>query len=149
MKIQLKILDARIGGEWPLPQYATADSAGMDLRACLDHAIELAPGETRMVSAGIAVFVADPNYAAILLPRSGMGAKGLVLGNLVGLIDADYQGPITMALWNRSSASLSIAPGDRVAQLVLIPIARAQFELVESFVATERGGGGYGHTGKS
>jgi dUTP pyrophosphatase len=149
MRIQLKILDPRIGGEWPLPQHATAMSAGMDLRACLQETICLQPGETRMVSAGIAVFVADPNYAAVLLPRSGMGAKGLVLGNLVGLIDADYQGPITMALWNRTEQAINIAPGERVAQLVLIPIARAEFDVVESFLATERGTGGYGHTGVS
>jgi dUTP pyrophosphatase len=149
MKIQLKILDPRIGGLWPLPEHATAMSAGMDLRACLEGPVSLAPGETKMVSAGIAVFVADPNYAAIILPRSGMGAKGLVLGNLVGLIDADYQGPITMALWNRTDQAISIAPGDRVAQLVLMPIARAEFEIVDGFPASERGAGGYGHTGKS
>jgi dUTP pyrophosphatase len=149
MNVQLKILDARIGSDWPLPTYATADSAGIDLRACIDGPLTLAPHQTVMVSAGIAVYLADPNYAAVLLPRSGLGAKGLVLGNLVGLIDADYQGPITMACWNRSDQEISIAPGDRVAQLVVLPIARAQFQLVETFIATARGAGGYGHTGVS
>lgn len=147
MKVQLKILDERIGSLWPLPTYATADSAGVDLRACIDEAIILAPGETRMVSSGIAAYLADANYAALILPRSGLGAKGLVLGNLVGLIDADYQGPITMACWNRSSVAIDIQPGDRIAQLVVVPIARAQFEVVHDFVATVRGSGGYGHTG--
>jgi dUTP pyrophosphatase len=148
MKLQLKVLDSRIGALWPLPGFATPDSAGLDLRACVDAPITLAPGEVRMVSAGIAIYLADANYAAVLLPRSGLGAKGLVLGNLVGLIDADYQGPITMALWNRSSVEIAIAPGDRVAQLVVLPIARPSFELVESFVASTRGAGGYGHTGQ-
>jgi dUTP pyrophosphatase len=147
IKIQLKILDTRIGRDWPLPSYATPASAGVDLRACLDAPRTLAPGETVMVSAGICAFIADANFAAVILPRSGTGAKGLVLGNLVGLIDADYQGPITMALWNRSQVEITVNPGDRVAQLVVLPIARAQFELVNDFVATERGAGGYGSTG--
>ena len=145
--LQLKILDARIGTLWPLPNYATAASAGMDLRACIEQELTLAPGETSMVSAGIAVYLSDANFAAVLLPRSGLGAKGLVLGNLVGLIDADYQGPINMACWNRSNAAFTIQPGDRVAQLVVLPIARVAFQIVDDFAATERAGGGYGHTG--
>ena len=145
--LQLKILDARIGTLWPLPSYATIASAGMDLRACIAQELTLAPGETAMVSAGIAVYLNDANFAAVLLPRSGLGVKGLVLGNLVGLIDADYQGPINMACWNRSSTAFTIQPGDRVAQLVILPIARVTFQIVDEFVATERGNGGYGHTG--
>ena len=145
--LQLKILDARIGTLWPLPSYATVASAGIDLRACITQELTLAPGETAMVSAGIAVYLHDANFAAVLLPRSGLGAKGLVLGNLVGLIDADYQGPINMACWNRSSTAFTIQPGDRVAQLVVLPIARVAFQIVDDFVATERGNGGYGHTG--
>ena len=145
--LQLKILDPRIGTVWPLPGYATAASAGMDLRACIAQELTLAPGETTMVSAGIAVYLNDANYAAVLLPRSGLGAKGLVLGNLVGLIDADYQGSITMACWNRSSTAFTIQPGDRVAQLVVLPITRVAFEIVDDFVATDRAAGGYGHTG--
>ena len=145
--LQLKILDARIGTLWPLPSYATVASAGIDLRACITQELTLAPGETAMVSAGIAVYLNDANFDAVLLPRSGLGAKGLVLGNLVGLIDADYQGPINMACWNRSSTAFTIQPGDRVAQLVVLPIARVAFQIVDDFVATERGNGGYGHTG--
>jgi len=147
LDVALKILDARLGQLWPLPEYATDASAGLDMRACLDGEIQLAPGETRMISAGISIYLADPNYAAMLLPRSGLGAKGLVLGNLVGLIDADYQGPLLMACWNRSAAPISIAPGDRIAQLIIVPIARARFRIVEQFDATVRGSGGYGHTG--
>lgn len=147
LDVALKILDARIGQLWPLPGYATDASAGLDLRACLDDEITLAPGETRMISAGISIYLANPNFAAMLLPRSGLGAKGLVLGNLVGLIDADYQGPLQMACWNRSSLPISIAPGDRIAQLIIVPVTRARFKLVEQFEATERGSGGYGHTG--
>ena len=145
--LQLKILDPRIGTLWPLPSYATIASAGMDLRACITEELTLAPGETAMVSAGIAIYLNDANFAAVLLPRSGLGAKGLVLGNLVGLIDADYQGPINMACWNRSSTAFTIEPGDRVAQLVVLPIARVNFQIVDDFVATERASGGYGHTG--
>ena len=145
--LQLKILDARIGTLWPVPSYATAASAGLDLRACIAQELTLAPGETAMVGAGIAVYLSDPNFAAVILPRSGLGAKGLVLGNLVGLIDADYQGPITLACWNRSTTALSIQPGDRVAQLVVLPIARVAFQIVDDFVATERASGGYGPTG--
>ena len=147
LDVALKILDARLGTIWPLPSYATDASAGLDLRACIDSDIQLAPGETRMISAGISIYLADPNYAAMILPRSGLGAKGLVLGNLVGLIDADYQGPLLMACWNRSAAVLDIAPGDRIAQLIIVPIARARFTIVEHFDATTRGSGGYGHTG--
>lgn len=145
--LQLKILDTRIGTLWPMPNYATPASAGMDLRACIEVELTIAPGETAMVSAGIALYLSDPNLAAVLLPRSGLGAKGLVLGNLVGLIDADYQGPITMACWNRASTAFTIQPGDRVAQLVVLPIARVEFQIVDEFIATERASGGYGHTG--
>jgi dUTP pyrophosphatase len=145
--VQLKILDARLGAEWPLPNYATAQSAGMDLRACMDEELVLRPGVTHMVSSGIAIYINDPGYAALVLPRSGLGARGLVLGNLVGLIDADYQGPLMMACWNRSQADLSIQPGDRIAQLMLVPIARMRFEQVAEFQTSARGAGGYGHTG--
>ena len=145
--LQLKILDPRIGTLWPLPSYATIASAGMDLRACIAQDLTLAPGETAMVSAGISIYLNDANFAAVLLPRSGLGAKGLVLGNLVGLIDADYQGPINMACWNRASSAFTIQPGDRVAQLVVSPIARVKFEIVDDFVASKRASGGYGHTG--
>lgn len=145
--VKFKILDARIGSEWPLPNYATAMSAGMDLRACLDAPLQLEPGQTVMVSSGIAVFLDDPDFAGVVLPRSGLGVKGLVLGNLVGLIDADYQGPITMACWNRAQQTLSIQPGERIAQFVVLPIARARFVQVTEFNASARGAGGYGHTG--
>ncbi len=146
-RLQLKILDTRIGTLWPLPSYATPASAAMDLRACIDQPVTLAPGETVMVSAGIAIYLHDANLAAVILPRSGLGAKGLVLGNLVGLIDADYQGPITLACWNRADVPITISPGDRVAQLMVMPIARLDFEIVDDFIATQRGSGGYGHTG--
>jgi dUTP pyrophosphatase len=147
MQIALKILDARLGRDWPLPAHATAGSAGMDLRACIDAPVQLDPGQTSMISAGIAIYIANPGYAAIILPRSGLGAKGLVLGNLVGLIDSDYQGAITMACWNRAAEPFTISPGDRIAQLVILPVTQAQFVLVDSFEVSSRGDGGYGHTG--
>ncbi len=147
--IQVKILDSRIGAEFPLPKYETQDSAGLDLRACVDASMEIAPGQTILIPTGISIYIGDPNLAAVILPRSGLGHKhGLVLGNLVGLIDADYQGPLMISCWNRGQNSYNIAPGERIAQLVFLPVVRAQFELVTEFVETERGAGGFGHSGK-
>lgn len=149
MKIQLKKLDPRIGNEFPLPSYATLGSAGMDLRACIDDAIVIAPGETVLIETGIAIHLEDKNYAAVILPRSGLGHKhGIVLGNLVGLIDSDYQGPLMVSLWNRSAQSYTIEPGDRIAQLVIVPVVQAQFDIVDEFNQSNRGEGGFGHTGK-
>lgn len=148
LDVELKILDPRLGAEFPLPDYATAQSAGMDLRAMLDAPLTLAPGEAQLVPSGIAIHIGDAGLCAVILPRSGLGHKhGLVLGNLVGLIDADYQGPLMISLWNRSANPLTIAVGDRVAQLVFMPVARARFCRVEEFAASERGEGGFGHTG--
>lgn len=147
--VQLRTLDPRIGREIPLPEYATEGSAGLDLRACLDHPASLGPGDTRLVGTGLAVHVADPGYAAVILPRSGLGHRhGIVLGNLVGLIDSDYQGEILVSCWNRGRERYVIEPGERIAQLVVVPVARARFELVEAFPETERGTGGFGHTGR-
>lgn len=148
-KIQLKILDPRLGEEFPLPHYATDGSAGMDMRACIDEALEMAPGETHLIPTGMAIHVADPNLAAILLPRSGLGHKhGIVLGNLVGLIDSDYQGQVFVSCWNRGNQSFTVKPGERIAQMVIVPVVHADFEIVEDFVASERGAGGFGHTGR-
>lgn len=148
-KIQLKILDARIGKEFPLPTYATTGSAGLDLRACLDTTLQLASGETQLIPTGVSIYIADPAVAAVLLPRSGLGHKhGIVLGNLVGLIDSDYQGPLMISCWNRGVDSFSIQPGDRIAQLVFVPVIQTEFELVAEFNTSERGTGGWGHTGK-
>ena len=148
-RLDVRILDARIGSEFPLPEYATAASAGMDLRAMLEAPLTLEPGATTLISSGLAIHIADPGLAAIVLPRSGLGHKhGIVLGNLVGLIDADYQGPLMMSVWNRSQAAFTIQPGDRLAQLVLVPIVRATLNLVDEFVASDRGAGGFGHTGR-
>jgi dUTP pyrophosphatase len=148
-KIQLKILDPRLGGEFPLPHYATDGSAGMDMRACIDTALEMAPGETQLIPSGMAIHVEDPNLAAILLPRSGLGHKhGIVLGNLVGLIDSDYQGQVFVSCWNRGNESFTVKPGERIAQMVIVPVVHADFEIVEEFVASERGAGGFGHTGR-
>lgn len=147
--VQLRTLDPRIGREIPLPEYATEGSAGLDLRACLDHPASLEPGDTLFVRTGIAIYVADPGYAAVILPRSGLGHRhGIVLGNLVGLIDSDYQGEILVSCWNRGRERYVIEPGERIAQLVVVPVARARFELVEAFPETERGTGGFGHTGR-
>jgi len=146
--IELKILDARLGTEFPLPDYATALSAGMDLRAMLDAPMTLAPAEAQLIPTGLAVHIGDPQLCAIILPRSGLGHKqGLVLGNLVGLIDADYQGPLMVSAWNRGQNPLSITPGDRIAQLVFMPVTRTRFRIVEEFEQSARGGGGFGHTG--
>ncbi len=147
-EIELKILDARLGTEFPLPDYATALSAGMDLRAMLDAPMSLAPGEAQLIATGLALHIGDPQLCAIILPRSGLGHKqGLVLGNLVGLIDADYQGPLMVSAWNRGQNPLSITPGDRIAQLVFMPVTRTRFRIVEEFEQSARGGGGFGHTG--
>jgi deoxyuridine 5'-triphosphate nucleotidohydrolase len=148
-KIQLKILDRRLGSEFPLPHYATAGSAGMDMRACVDAPLEIAPGETHLIPTGLAIHVEDPGLAAILLPRSGLGHKhGIVLGNLVGLIDSDYQGQVYVSCWNRGSESFTVAPGERIAQMVIVPVVHADFEVVDDFVASDRGGGGFGHSGR-
>jgi len=149
-KIEVKILDQRIGDEYPLPQYATNGSAGLDLRACLDEPLQLATGQSELIPTGIAIHIADPSMAATILPRSGLGHKhGIVLGNLVGLIDSDYQGPLMVSCWNRGNDHYTIHPGDRIAQLVFVPIIRAEFDIVDDFVATERGEGGFGSSGKA
>ena len=148
-KIQLKILDPRLGNEFPLPHYATDGSAGMDMRACLDAPLELAPGDTHLIPTGLAIHVADTGLAAVLLPRSGLGHKhGIVLGNLVGLIDSDYQGQVFVSCWNRGKNTFIVEPGERVAQMVIVPVVRAELEIVEDFDASERGAGGFGHTGR-
>jgi dUTP pyrophosphatase len=146
--IELRILDPRIGGEFALPDYATAASAGIDLRAMPERSMELAPGETQLLATGIAIHISDPNLCAVIVPRSGLGHRhGIVLGNLVGLIDADYQGPLMVSCWNRGATPFTINPGDRIAQLVFVPIVRAQFSIVTAFAQSERGAGGFGHTG--
>ncbi|MFL6563926.1 MAG: dUTP diphosphatase [Burkholderiales bacterium] len=146
-KLEVKILDERIRGM--LPHYATAGAAGLDLRACIDKELRLEPGDSRLVSSGIAIHVADPGYAAIILPRSGLGAKrGIVLGNLVGLIDSDYQGPLMVSVWNRGREPFTVQPMDRIAQLVVVPVVQVEFEVVEDFAASARGAGGFGSTGK-
>lgn len=148
--VQVKILDLRIGKEFPLPRYETNEAAGLDLRACLDKSLTIEPGQTHLIPTGIAVYIGDPHIAGVILPRSGLGHKhGLVLGNLVGLIDADYQGPLMVSCWNRGQLTYTIEPGDRIAQLVFLPVVRAQFEIVEDFTATQRGAGGFGHSGKN
>ncbi len=148
-KIDLKILDPRVGNEFPLPAYATEGSAGLDLRACLDQALTVAPGETHLVPTGLAIHIADNCLAATILPRSGLGHKhGIVLGNLVGLIDSDYQGQLMVSVWNRGQSTFTIEPGDRIAQLVFVPVVQAEFNLVEDFSATDRGEGGFGHSGR-
>ena len=149
-KIQIKILDERMGKQIPLPTYATDGSAGMDLRACLDQTMELKAGATELISTGIAIHIADHHMAAVILPRSGLGHKhGVVLGNLVGLIDSDYQGPLMVSCWNRSHQSYQIQPGERIAQLVIVPVLRVMFEVVTAFEETARGEGGFGHTGQT
>ena len=148
-QIELKILDPRIGNEFPLPEHATAGSAGMDLRACIDQPLVIEPGETQLIPTGIAIHIADPKLAATILPRSGLGHKhGIVLGNLVGLIDSDYQGPLMVSCWNRSNEPFTLEPGERLAQLVFLPVVQATFEIVDSFDSSERGEGGFGHSGK-
>jgi dUTP pyrophosphatase len=148
--IQLKILDGRIGTLYPLPDYATEGAAGMDLRACLDATLRLHPGQTELLPTGIAIHISDPSLAAVLLPRSGLGHKhGVVLGNLVGLIDSDYQGQLYVSCWNRGDKVFAIEPGERIAQMVFVPVVRAAFEVVDDFVDSNRGAGGFGHTGRA
>ncbi len=147
-KLQVKVLDKRIGAEFPLPQHATDGSAGVDLRACIGEPLELRPGETQLLPSGIAIYLADPGYAAIVLPRSGLGHKhGIVLGNLVGLIDSDYQGQVLVSMWNRGQTAFTIQPGERIAQLVVIPVAQVEFDVVDEFIATDRGADGFGSSG--
>lgn len=148
--VQIKILDPRLGAEFPLPEYATAGSAGMDLRACLEESLTVSPGETHLIPTGFAMHMEDTGMAAVILPRSGLGHKhGVVLGNLVGLIDSDYQGQVFVSCWNRSSAPFTVEPGARIAQLVFVPVVLADWEFVKEFDASDRGGGGFGHTGHS
>jgi dUTP pyrophosphatase len=146
--IKLKILDKRFGTDYPLPQYATSGSAGLDLRACLDNDLIMSPGQVELIPSGIAIHIEDSKFAAMILPRSGMGHKhGIVLGNLVGLIDSDYQGEIMISCWNRGAKTVTIAPGERIAQLIIVPVLQANFEIVSDFVTSKRGQGGFGHTG--
>ena len=146
--LQVKILNAKIGKDIPMPSYSTPGSAGMDLRACLEESLDLAPTETSLIPTGVAIFVADPGYAALILPRSGLGHKhGIVLGNLVGLIDSDYQGELMISAWNRSSSNFTIEPGDRIAQLIVVPVQQVEFSIVSEFLSTERGTGGFGSSG--
>ncbi|MEG9489033.1 dUTP diphosphatase [Mannheimia indoligenes] len=148
-QIDLKILDSRIGTEFPLPTYATEGSAGLDLRALVNEPLTVKAGETVLIPTGISIYIADPNLAAVILPRSGLGHKnGIVLGNLVGLIDSDYQGPLMVSLWNRSQDDFTVNIGDRIAQLVFVPVVQANFNIVQDFEQTERGEGGFGHSGK-
>jgi dUTP pyrophosphatase len=146
--LQVKVLDARWGTEWPLPEYATEASAALDLRAALDAPLELAPGDAALVPTGLAIHLADPMLCALVLPRSGLGHRhGIVMGNGTGLIDADYQGPLMVSTWNRGGAPFTIAPGDRIAQLLVLPIVRATLQVVDTFPESARGAGGFGHTG--
>ncbi len=148
-KIQLKLLDPRLGDEFPMPHYATDGAAGMDMRACLKTPLELGPGDTALIPTGMAIHIEEPGLAAMLLPRSGLGHKhGIVLGNLVGLIDSDYQGQVFVSCWNRGKDSFTVQPGERIAQMVIVPVVHADFEVVEEFNATQRGEGGFGHTGR-
>ncbi|MCW8908794.1 MAG: dUTP diphosphatase [Sedimenticola sp.] len=148
-EIQLKILDDRLGSDFPLPAYATEGSAGMDLRAMLPEALQIAPGETQLIPTGMAIHVEDPKLAAVILPRSGLGHKhGIVLGNLVGLIDSDYQGQLFVSCWNRGDRPFLIEVGERIAQLVIIPVVHASFEIVQEFQTSQRGSGGFGHSGR-
>lgn len=147
--LKVRILDRRVGTEFPLPAYATAGSAGLDLRACLDAPLALEPGQAELIPTGMAIHVADPGLAAVILPRSGLGHKhGIVLGNLVGLIDSDYQGQLMVSCWNRGREPFTIRPGERIAQLVVVPVVQVALEVVESFEDSARGGGGFGHSGR-
>lgn len=147
-KVALKILDARIGSKFPLPRYGTAGAAGLDMLACVNEPLRLNPGDTTLIPTGIAIHIGDPSLAAVLLPRSGLGHKhGIVLGNLVGLIDSDYQGQVFVSCWNRGREAFTIEPGDRIAQMVFVPVVQAEFEIVPDFEASRRGAGGFGHTG--
>ncbi len=147
-RIQLKVLDPRVGKDFPLPEHATEGSAGVDLRACIDAPLEIAPGQTELIPTGMAVHIEDPALAAMILPRSGLGHKqGIVLGNLVGLIDSDYQGQLFVSCWNRSDAVFTMEPGLRLAQMVIVPVVQVDFDVVDEFTASDRGAGGFGHTG--
>jgi dUTP pyrophosphatase len=147
--VQLKILNPKLGEEIPLPQYATQGSAGLDLRACLEEPLTVLPGMTHLIPTGLAIYIEDPSLAAIILPRSGLGHKhGIVLGNLVGLIDSDYQGELMVSCWNRGKEPFTMAVGERIAQLVIVPVVQAQFEIVTAFQSSSRGEGGFGHTGR-
>ncbi|MFO1375647.1 MAG: dUTP diphosphatase [Steroidobacteraceae bacterium] len=147
--LKVRVLDPRLGSDWPLPAYATQGSAGLDLRACIDAPLVLEPGRSELVPTGLAIHLDDPGLAAVLLPRSGLGHKhGVVLGNLVGLIDSDYQGPVMVSLWNRGAAAFTVAPGERIAQLVVVPVVQVSLEVVESFEASARGAGGFGSSGR-
>jgi len=148
-ELEVRILDPRLGDQWPLPDHATAGSAGIDLRACLEKTLALEPGKTALVPSGLALNLADPTLAAVILPRSGLGHKqGLVLGNLVGLIDSDYQGQVMISCWNRGEATITMEPGDRIAQLVVVPVVQVRLRPVEAFEQSERAAGGFGHTGR-
>jgi dUTP pyrophosphatase len=148
--LKVRVLDARIGTTWPLPTYATAGSAGLDLRAVIDAPLDLAPGATSLLPTGLAIHIDDPGHAAMILPRSGLGHKhGIVLGNLVGLIDSDYQGQLMVSCWNRGSTAFTIQPGERIAQLIIVPVLQVQLQVVEDFSASARGAGGFGHSGRS
>jgi len=149
MQLQYKVLDPRVGTEFPLPAYATEGSAGLDLRAMVQASTTIEPGQTLLLPTGLAIYIADPGYAGMILPRSGLGHKhGIVLGNLVGLIDSDYQGELMVSCWNRGQQTFTIEPGDRIAQLVIVPVLQVGLEKVEDFVETQRGAGGFGHSGK-
>lgn len=149
-RLQIKVLDTRLGDEFPLPAYATDGSAGLDMRACVDEPLVLEPGKTELIPTGMAIHLGDPGLAAVLLPRSGLGHKhGVVLGNLVGLIDSDYQGQVFVSCWNRGSEPFTINPGERIAQMVIVPVVQAALEIVEEFEESERGDGGFGHTGRA
>ena len=148
--LRVRILDARMGSQFPLPAYATEGSAGLDLRACLDAPLLLAPGQAELLPTGLAIHVEDPGLAAVILPRSGLGHRhGIVLGNLVGLIDSDYQGQLMVSCWNRGSEPFTVNPGERIAQLILVPVVQVQLEVVQDFAASRRGAGGFGHSGRS
>jgi dUTP pyrophosphatase len=149
-ELTVRVLDARLGSTWPMPAYATAGSAGLDLRALIDSPLELAAGATTLLPTGLAIHIDDPGLAAVILPRSGLGHKhGIVLGNLVGLIDSDYQGQLMVSCWNRSATSFTIAPGERIAQLVIVPVVQVALKVVDDFAASDRGAGGFGHSGRT
>jgi len=148
-RLQVKVLDARIGTDYPLPHYATPGSAGLDLRACLDAPLELRPGQTQLIPTGIAIHLEDAGLAAVLLPRSGLGHKhGIVLGNLVGLIDSDYQGQVMVSCWNRGQSTFTVEPGERIAQMVIVPVVQVEFDVVDEFTESHRGAGGFGSSGR-
>ena len=148
-RLQVRILDARIGAEFPLPAYATGGSAGLDLRACIDAPLALEPGRAELIPTGLSIHIEDPGFAAVILPRSGLGHKhGVVLGNLVGLIDSDYQGPLMVSCWNRGASAYTVQPGERIAQLIVVPVVQVDLQVVNEFAATTRGSGGFGHSGR-